>query len=72
MGGKHNDLTPYYAKGLCLCFGYVIKENYHLSQKKNHQPVHTEPNLSYLLWYLCVLHIHTEIQLLDKATSTPY
>lgn len=40
--------------------------------KKNHQPVHTEPNLSYLLWYLCVLHIHTEIQLLDKATSTPY
>lgn len=34
MGGKHNDLTPYYAKGLCLCFGYVIKENYHLSQKK--------------------------------------
>lgn len=29
MEGKHNDLTLYYAKGLWLCYGYVIKVNYH-------------------------------------------
>lgn len=72
MGGKHNDLTLYYAKGLWLCYDYVIKVNYHPCFTKNHSLVHTEPHLTCILSYLLVLHFNTKNKLLDRATSTPY
>lgn len=65
MEGKHNDLTLYYAKGLWLCYGSVIKLiTIHVSQK-NHWLVHTEPHLTCILSYLHVLHLNTKNKLLN-------